>query len=216
MKRRLELNGEDPAKRQNASSDFKPNPLTGRPYSQNYYNILEKRQKLPVYEAEEDFVELVKTYQVVILVGETGSGKTTQIPQFLALAGYARKGAKMVACTQPRRVAAMSVSRRVADEMDVVWGQEVGYSVRFEDNTGPQTVLKYMTDGMLLREAMTDPSLDRYSVIILDEAHERTLSTGVACFRVAVHSYWLVMSVVRPRLVRLFWRVVCDQRCSLT
>mmetsp|Transcript_131848 Transcript_131848/g.228458 ORF Transcript_131848/g.228458 Transcript_131848/m.228458 type:complete len:706 (-) Transcript_131848:478-2595(-) len=178
MKRRLDVTGQGPddAKKVKVAA---LNLHTGKPYSQKYYDILEKRKQLPVYEAEEDFVELVRSYQVVILVGETGSGKTTQIPQFLANAGYAKKGTKMVACTQPRRVAAMSVSRRVADEMDVVWGEEVGYSVRFEDMTGPATILKYMTDGMLLREAMTDPKLERYSVIILDEAHERTLSTDI-------------------------------------
>ena len=85
----------------------------------------------------------------------------------------------MVCCTQPRRVAAMSVASRVADEMDVRLGEEVGYTIRFEDMSGPKTRLKYLTDGMLLREAMTDPRLDRYSVIIIDEAHERTLSTDV-------------------------------------
>jgi hypothetical protein len=101
-----------------------------------------------------------------------------QIPQFVVEAGFTA-GKKMVACTQPRRVAAMSVSKRVSEEMDVVLGEEVGYSIRFEDLSGPKTVLKYMTDGMLLREAMTDPMLERYSVLILDEAHERTLSTDV-------------------------------------
>lgn len=85
----------------------------------------------------------------------------------------------MIACTQPRRVAAMSVAQRVADEMDVKLGQEVGYSIRFEDNTSPNTFLKYMTDGMLLREAMSDPLLTRYSAVILDEAHERTLNTDI-------------------------------------
>lgn len=85
----------------------------------------------------------------------------------------------MIACTQPRRVAAMSVAQRVADEMDVKLGQEVGYSIRFEDNTSPSTFLKYMTDGMLLREAMSDPLLTRYSAVILDEAHERTLNTDI-------------------------------------
>lgn len=85
----------------------------------------------------------------------------------------------MVACTQPRRVAAMSVAQRVAEEMDVKLGEEVGYSIRFEDMTSPKTILKYMTDGMLLREAMNDHNLSRYSTIMLDEAHERTMATDV-------------------------------------
>jgi len=93
-------------------------------------------------------------------------------------AGYTNDG-KMCVCTQPRRVAAMSVARRVADEMDVNIGEEVGYSIRFEEATGPKTFMKYSTDGMLLREAMTDPLLSRYSVIVIDEAHERTLATDV-------------------------------------
>lgn len=105
-------------------------------------------------------------------------GKTTQIPQFL-LSLLAVKGKKAIACTQPRRVAAMSIAKRVAEEMDVVMGEEVGYTIRFEDCTTSDTILKFMTDGMLLREAMHDPSLSRYSCIVLDEAHERTLSTDV-------------------------------------
>jgi pre-mRNA-splicing factor ATP-dependent RNA helicase DHX15/PRP43 len=117
--------------------------------------------------------------QFLVFVGETGSGKTTQIPQFVLYDDIPQLRGKMVACTQPRRVAAMSVAQRVAQEMDVELGEEVGYSIRFEEKSGPKTILKYMTDGMLLREAMTDHDLNRYSVLILDEAHERTLATDI-------------------------------------
>ncbi|KAH7676381.1 RNA helicase protein [Dioscorea alata] len=116
--------------------------------------------------------------QILILVGETGSGKTTQIPQFVLEAEGLGKPL-VVACTQPRRVVAMSVARRVAEEMDVILGEEVGYTIRFEDCSSQKTILKYLTDGMLLREASADPLLERYNVIILDEAHERTLATDV-------------------------------------
>lgn len=115
--------------------------------------------------------------QVLIVVGETGSGKTTQIPQYLHEVGYTKLG--MVGCTQPRRVAAMSVAARVAEEMDVKLGAEVGYSIRFEDCTSDETMVKYMTDGMLLREFLTEPDLKSYSAMIIDEAHERTLHTDV-------------------------------------
>ena len=142
------------------------------------HDILRGRKELPVYGFLERLLDAVKNNQTVVVEGETGSGKTTQIPQFL-VKDYARRGSKCVACTQPRRVAAMSIAQRVADEMDVQLGEEVGYSIRFEDTTGPNTLLKFMTDGMLLREAMSDPFLERMSVIVLDEAHERTLSTDV-------------------------------------
>src|SRR5262245_13083253 len=97
--------------------------------------------------------------QILVFVGETGSGKTTQIPQFVLFDELPHFSNKMVACTQPRRVAAMSVAERVAHEMDVQLGEEVGYSIRFEEKTSSKTILKYMTDGMLLREAMTDNNL---------------------------------------------------------
>jgi pre-mRNA-splicing factor ATP-dependent RNA helicase DHX15/PRP43 len=154
------------------------NPLTGRPFSPRYHQILAQRRNLPVYEFKEDFRKQMMAHPVVILVGETGSGKTTQIPQFLVEFGLAAPN-RMVACTQPRRVAAISVAKRVSEEMDVTLGDHVGYSVRFDDMSGPRTLLKYMTDGMLLREAMSDPMLSRYSVIVLDEAHERTVNTDV-------------------------------------
>ncbi|KAF4348069.1 hypothetical protein F8388_012402 [Cannabis sativa] len=159
------------------------NMWNGKPYSQRYFDILEKRKTLPVWQQKEEFLQVLKANQTLILVGETGSGKTTQIPQFVLEAVDIETPDKrrkmMIACTQPRRVAAMSVSRRVAEEMDVTIGEEVGYSIRFEDCSSAKTVLKYQTDGMLLREAMTDPLLERYKVIILDEAHERTLATDV-------------------------------------
>nr|KYP47596.1 putative pre-mRNA-splicing factor ATP-dependent RNA helicase [Cajanus cajan] len=159
------------------------NRWNAKPYSQRYFDILEKRKTLPVWHQKDDFLKVLKDNQTLILVGETGSGKTTQIPQFVLdaveLETPDKRKKMMIACTQPRRVAAMSVSRRVAEEMDVTIGEEVGYSIRFEDCSSARTVLKYLTDGMLLREAMTDPLLERYKVIILDEAHERTLATDV-------------------------------------
>lgn len=136
------------------------------------------RRSLPVYALRTELLDAIAQNQVLIVVGETGSGKTTQLPQFLHEAGYTQ-GGKMVACTQPRRVAAMSVAARVAEEMGVRLGQECGYSIRFEDCTSDRTVVKYMTDGMLLREFLTNPDLGSYSAIMIDEAHERTLSTDI-------------------------------------
>ncbi|RDD38602.1 Pre-mRNA-splicing factor ATP-dependent RNA helicase DHX15 [Trichoplax sp. H2] len=152
------------------------NPYNKQAYSDRYYDILKKRTKLPVWEYKEKILSTLRKNQATVLVGETGSGKTTQIPQWCVELVSGRRG---VACTQPRRVAAMSVAQRVSEEMDVTLGQQVGYSIRFEDCTSPNTLLKYMTDGMLLREAMNDPLLERYSVILLDEAHERTLATDI-------------------------------------
>ena len=142
-------------------------------------SISEQREGLPVFMLRDQLLQAVYEYQMLVVIGETGSGKTTQIPQYLAEAGYAEKNKKIVGCTQPRRVAAMSVAKRVAEEFGCRLGQEVGYSIRFEDCTSPDTVLKYMTDGMLLRECLIDPDLSHYSVIMLDEAHERTIHTDV-------------------------------------
>ncbi|KAI0804490.1 P-loop containing nucleoside triphosphate hydrolase protein [Irpex lacteus] len=156
------------------------NPFTRQPHTPQYKKILEVRKKLPVYAQMEEFYKMYNENQIIVLVGETGTGKTTQIPQFVCYSDLPHVSGKIVACTQPRRVAAMSVAKRVADEMDVPLGKQVGYSIRFEDMTEPGTTfMKYMTDGMLLREAMNDPDLKRYSTIILDEAHERTLATDI-------------------------------------
>ncbi|KAH9986863.1 P-loop containing nucleoside triphosphate hydrolase protein [Russula vinacea] len=168
------------AKQVQSAIDGNENPFTRLPHSPQYLKILEARKKLPVFAQMEEFYEMFNKHQIIVLVGETGSGKTTQIPQFVVYSDMPQTKKKLVACTQPRRVAAMSVAKRVADEMDVTLGKQVGYSIRFEDMTEPGTTfLKYMTDGMLLREAMHDPDLERYSTIILDEAHERTLATDI-------------------------------------
>lgn len=155
------------------------NVFTHREHSQKYFQILQTRRDLPVHKQRQEFLEKYHSTQILVFVGETGSGKTTQIPQYVVYDELPNLTGKLVACTQPRRVAAMSVAQRVADEMDVNLGEEVGYSIRFEDKTGPSTMLKYMTDGMLLREAMHDHEMSRYSCIILDEAHERTLATDI-------------------------------------
>jgi ATP-dependent RNA helicase DHX8/PRP22 len=139
--------------------------------------IKEQRESLPVYRFRSELIKAVHDNPLLIVVGETGSGKTTQLTQYLAEAGFTNNG--MIGCTQPRRVAAMSVAKRVAEEVGCQLGQEVGYTIRFEDCTSPATKIKYMTDGMLQREVLLDPDLKRYSVIMLDEAHERTIATDV-------------------------------------
>ncbi|ERF68315.1 hypothetical protein EPUS_02771 [Endocarpon pusillum Z07020] len=162
-----------------SAEDGKANPFTGQPFSERYFSILQTRRDLPVHSQRDEFLQMYQKCQILVFVGETGSGKTTQIPQFVLYDDLPQLNRKLVACTQPRRVAAMSVAQRVAQEMDVKMGEEVGYSIRFEDMTSQKTILKYMTDGMLLREAMNDHDLSRYSTIILDEAHERTLATDI-------------------------------------
>ncbi|EXX60552.1 Prp22p [Rhizophagus irregularis DAOM 197198w] len=140
-------------------------------------SIMEQRQSLPIYQMRSMLIKAISENQQLIIVGDTGSGKTTQMTQYLAEEGFANRG--KIGCTQPRRVAAMSVAKRVAEEVGCRLGEEVGYTIRFEDCTSPSTRIKYMTDGMLLRECLLDPDLSQYSVIILDEAHERTISTDV-------------------------------------
>ncbi|KAF7507784.1 hypothetical protein GJ744_010085 [Endocarpon pusillum] len=139
--------------------------------------IKQQRESLPVFRFRKQLLEAIDQNQLLIVVGDTGSGKTTQLTQYLAEAGYANDG--LIGCTQPRRVAAMSVAKRVSEEVGCQLGKEVGYTIRFEDCTSPETRIKYMTDGMLQREILLDPDLKRYTVIMLDEAHERTIATDV-------------------------------------
>ncbi|XP_064089669.1 pre-mRNA-splicing factor ATP-dependent RNA helicase PRP16-like [Macrobrachium nipponense] len=139
--------------------------------------VKQQRQYLPVFAVREELLRIIRENSVVIIVGETGSGKTTQLTQYLHEDGYSEHG--IIGCTQPRRVAAMSVAKRVSDEMGTHLGKEVGYAIRFEDCTTEETIIKYMTDGILLRECLRESDLDNYSAVIMDEAHERSLSTDV-------------------------------------
>ncbi|RLN53802.1 hypothetical protein BBJ29_008484 [Phytophthora kernoviae] len=139
--------------------------------------ILEQRESLPVFKLKRQLMKAIAENQVLVVIGETGSGKTTQMTQYMAEMGLTSTG--IIGCTQPRRVAASSVAKRVAEEFGCELGQEVGYSMRFEDVTSPETVIKYMTEGMLLREYLADSTLSKYSALMLDEAHERTINTDV-------------------------------------
>ncbi|KAM1633588.1 hypothetical protein ACFXTN_010625 [Malus domestica] len=132
---------------------------------------------LPILQFEDTIMKAVEENPVVVVIGETGSGKSTQLSQILHRRGYTKSG--VVGVTQPRRVAAVSVARRVSQELGVRLGDEVGYAIRFEDRTSERTRIKYLTDGVLLRESLSNPELDQYSVIILDEAHERSLNTDI-------------------------------------
>jgi ATP-dependent RNA helicase DHX8/PRP22 len=131
--------------------------------------LLEQRQSLPIYKLKDELTKAVTDNQILIAIGETGSGKTAQLTQHLAEAGITSRG--KTGCTQPRRAAAMSVTKREA--------KEVGYTIRFEDCTSPETVIEYRADGKLLRECPVDLDLKYYSVIMLYEAHERTMHTDV-------------------------------------
>ena len=170
---------------------------------ENIDESVEEAEPLPVAMFQDELMKAVRSSQVLVCTGETGSGKTTQIPQYLlelvrerdpdtttelSDSGSERdadsnskilRGKLMVAVTQPRRVAATSVARRVADERGCRVGDEVGYSIRFDDRTGPRTRIKYMTDGVLVRECLEDPQLTRYAVVMLDEAHERSIDTDI-------------------------------------
>ncbi|THH10855.1 hypothetical protein EW145_g1061 [Phellinidium pouzarii] len=141
--------------------------------------IQAQREQLPIFKHRAELLYCVENFGVLIVHAQTGAGKTTQIPQYLHESGWAA-GGSMIACTQPRRVAATSVAQRVAEEMGSILGDEVGYTIRFEDVSNiERTRIRYMTDGILFRETQMDPLLSRYSVIMIDEAHERNVYTDL-------------------------------------
>ena len=129
---------------------------------------------LPVSERGQEVIDAIRKHRVVIVCGETGSGKTTQLPKICLLAGRGKKG--LIAHTQPRRIAASSIAKRLAEETKTELGQFVGYKVRFTDKTQSSAKIKLMTDGILLAETQNDPLLKAYDTIIIDEAHERSIN----------------------------------------
>ncbi|NTW17270.1 MAG: AAA family ATPase, partial [Syntrophaceae bacterium] len=131
-------------------------------------------EALPITSKKNDIVRAIQRHRVVVITGETGSGKTTQIPKMCLEAGRGISG--IIGCTQPRRVAAITVAHRIAEELGEEVGRSVGYQIRFEDRTGKSNYIKIMTDGILLNEAQNDPFLHHYDTIIVDEAHERSLN----------------------------------------
>jgi ATP-dependent helicase HrpA len=130
--------------------------------------------ELPVSREAAMIIELIRKHQVVVIAGETGSGKTTQLPKLCLAAGRGVNG--IIGCTQPRRIAARAVARRVAEELKTSVGGAVGYQVRFTENVGDDTYIKFMTDGILLAEIQSDRWLSKYDTLIIDEAHERSLN----------------------------------------
>ena len=134
---------------------------------------------LPIYKNKEELINLLKSPEinVIIIMGETGCGKTTQVPKII-YQNFPLDN-KMICITQPRRIAAISISERVAEELDSKIGETVGYSVRFKEKTSKKTKIKFLTDGMLVRECILDKNLEKYKYIILDEIHERSIHTDI-------------------------------------
>ncbi|DAZ95322.1 TPA: hypothetical protein N0F65_002429 [Lagenidium giganteum] len=179
------LGGSDAGNLERSRDSNVPDHVPTVMYNPNYRLPLHlQRQKLPVFAHRDEILFAVEHHAVTILVGATGSGKTTQVPHYLMEANWAQRRAdgtpRMIVCTQPRRIAALTIAERVAKEVGTPLGDDVGYAVRFEEKwDADRTKIKFCTDGMLLRETMLDPLLSRYSVIMLDEAHERNLETDL-------------------------------------
>ena len=144
------------------------------------HNLKAQILNLPIYKNKEELINLLKSPElnVIIIMGETGSGKTTQVPKII-YENFQLNNNRMICITQPRRIAAISISERVAEELDSKIGDIVGYSVRFKEKMSKKTKIKFVTDGMLVRECILDKNLEKYNYIILDEIHERSIHTDI-------------------------------------